>query len=186
VLLPWGLYAEVGVWQFKGDGKRVFVGPDQEVFQLGIPLEVTITPIEITGGWRYRHCAAPPRPPSVPQPPPTPQTAKTPPPQAARPAQARAAVCAPRFIPFAGGGFSSYKYSETSDFSDPSEDVDERFHGLHVLGGAEYRVTRWVTVGGEVLWSSVPDALGEGGVSAAFNEDNLGGTALRVKISVGR
>jgi hypothetical protein len=175
VLLPWGLYAEVAVWRFTRDGERAFVGPGREVFPLNIPLQVTLTPIELTGGWRYRHCPQPARPPQRPGAPKTPQPRTTP-----------ARACAPKLIPYAGGGFSSYKYTETSDFGTSDEDVDERFNGFHLLGGAEYRLMRWVAVGGEVVWSFVPDALGAAGVSAAFNEDNLGGTAFRVKISVGR
>jgi opacity protein-like surface antigen len=158
VLLPWGIYVEVGASRFKRDGERAFVGPNREVFRLGIPVEVTITPIEVTGGWRYRHC---------------PRTRK-------------ARACTPRVVPYGGAGLSSYRYKETSDFADPDENVDERFGGFHVLGGAEYLPFPWMAIGGEVVWSSIPDALGEGGVSAAFDEDNLGGTTFRLKISVGR
>jgi hypothetical protein len=188
VLFPLGLYAEVGVWQFKREGERVFVGPNDEVFPLGIPIEVTVRPIEITGGWRYRHCPAPPRPPRTPQPPPRapqkPVTAAKP--QPARTAQPAPTSCDPKFIPYAGGGFSLVQYRETSDSSDASDDVDERFNGFHIIGGGEYRVVRWMAVGGEVMWSSVADALGAGGVSAAFDENNLGGLAFRLKVTLGR
>lgn len=162
VLLPRGFYVEVAASRFKREGERAFVGPapDREVFKLGIPLEVAITPIELTGGWRYRHC---------------PRTAKP-----------RPGGCQPRIIPYAGGGFSSYRYQETSEFADSDEDVDERFNGYHVVGGVEYLPLRWMAIGGEVAWSSVPDALGQGGVSAVFNEDNLGGSTVRLKISFGR
>ena len=188
VLLPWGLYAEVGIWQFKHDGERVFVGPNREVFPLGIPLEVTIRPIEITAGWRYRHCPAPPRPPRAPQPPPrAPQKPGTPAPaEPARPAPPGATSCEPKFVPYGGGGFGSWQYRETSESSDAGEDLDERFNGFHIVGGVDYRVLSWVAVGGEVMWSSVADALGAGGVSAVFDETNLGGTAVRLKITFGR
>lgn len=148
VLLRRGIFVEVGASRFKQEGERAFVTATGEVFRLGIPLVVTITPLEITGGWRYRKW--------------------------------------PRIVPYGGAGYSVYRYRETSDFADPDENVDERFGGFHFLGGAEYQPLRWLAVGGEVVWASVPDALGNGGVSAAFNEDNLGGTTLRVKISVGR
>lgn len=170
VLLPWGLYAEVSAWRFTRDGERAFVGPNREVFRLGIPVQLTITPIELTGGWRYRHCPGPPRKPGAPRPPQV---------LPARP-------CNPRLVPYAGGGFSSYRYTESSDFAEAGENVDERFNGFHLVGGAEYRVMRWVAVGGEVAWSSVADALGAGGVSAALDENNLGGTLFRLKITVGR
>jgi opacity protein-like surface antigen len=159
VLLPRGIYVELSASRFHRTGERVFVGPDDDVFRLGIPLEVTLTPLEITGGWRYRHC---------------PRTART-----------RVAGCRPRVVPYVGGGFSSYRYEETSEFGDGDEDIAERFNGFHVLGGAEYLVWPWMAVGGELEWSSVADALA-GGVAAAFNEGNLGGTTFRVKISIGR
>jgi hypothetical protein len=147
--LPWGgLYVGVGAWRFSDDGERVFVS-GSEVFRLGIPLSVEITPVEITGGWRFKNIWA-------------------------------------RLVPYAGAGWSSYAYKETSDFADAGEDVDERYNGWHILGGAEFRVTRWLGIGGEIAFSSVPDALGAGGASEAFDETNLGGTSYRLKISVGR
>ena len=147
--LPWGgLYVGVGAWRFSDEGERVFVS-GSEVFRLGIPLTIEVTPIEVTGGWRFKNIS-------------------------------------PRFVPYAGAGWSSYAYKETSDFADPGEDVDERFSGFHILGGAEFKLTRWLGIGGELAWSTVPDALGAGGASRAFDETDLGGTSYRLKISVGR
>jgi hypothetical protein len=54
------------------------------------------------------------------------------------------------------------------------------------MGGAELRLHRLVGVAGEVMWTSVGDALGESGVSQAFDESNLGGTSVRVKVIIGR
>jgi hypothetical protein len=159
VLLPRGIYVEVAASRFSRDGERVFVAGD-DIFPLGIPVEVTLTPLEFTGGWRYRHC---------------PRTPKT-----------RSLPCRPTIVPYVGGGLSSYRYQETSDFADEDENVDDRFNGFHILGGVEYLPVRWMAIGGEVAWSSIADAIGEGGVSAAFNEDNLGGTTIRLKISFGR
>jgi hypothetical protein len=190
VLLPWGLYAEGGLWQFSREGERAFIGPSRELFPLGSAVDVTIRPIEITGGWRYRHCPPPPAPPRKPQPPPqTPRApqkpAPAPPTQSPRAAPRAARSCDPPLIPYVGGGFTSVKYRETSEFAESDEDIDERFNGFHIVGGAEYRVMKWLAVGGEVLWSSV-DALGTGGVSEVFNENSLGGTTLRLKVTVGR
>jgi opacity protein-like surface antigen len=149
VLLPWNIYFEAGAWRFRQDGERVFVGPTDEVFRLGIPVEITITPLEVTGGYRLRMFSA-------------------------------------KFTPYAGVGYSSYRYKETSEFADPDENVDETFSGFHVQGGAEYQLFRWLAIGAEAAWTSVADAIGKGGVSAHYGEDNLGGTSLRLKISVGR
>jgi hypothetical protein len=44
-------FADVGGSQFSVDGERVFVN-NGRVFELGIPLEVTMRPLDIAGGWR--------------------------------------------------------------------------------------------------------------------------------------
>ena len=148
--LPWGgLFVDVGAWRYRDTGERAFIFND-EVIPLGIPVEVTVTPIELSAGWRFRFRRA------------------------------------PKFIPYAAGGYTSLNYRETSEFSTPAEDVDETFKGYHLLGGAEYKITRWVGVAGEASWSTVPDAIGESGVSDAFNESDLGGRTFRVKITIGR
>ncbi|HEX4915215.1 MAG TPA: hypothetical protein VFV51_14720, partial [Vicinamibacterales bacterium] len=71
-------------------------------------------------------------------------------------------------------------------FATDDENVDERFNGFHLLGGAEYRVSRIVALAGEATWTTVPDALGEGGVSDAFDETDLGGISFRLKVIIGR
>lgn len=38
--------------QFNKTGTRVFVGPDGAIFPLGIPLRITIRPLELSGGYR--------------------------------------------------------------------------------------------------------------------------------------
>ena len=144
-----GLFVDVGAWRFRGEGERAFVFQG-ETFELGIPVEVYITPLEFTAGWQFRFRAA------------------------------------PKFRPYVGGGFSSYGYKETSEFATDAENADDRFSGYHVLGGAEYRISKYVSLAGEGVWATVPDALGESGVSATFNETDLGGTSFRFKIIIGR
>jgi hypothetical protein len=151
VLLPWGMYVEAGAWRFAQSGERVFIGPGGEVFKLGIPVDIKVTPFELTGGFRFAQI-----------------TRKR------------------NVVPFVGIGYSRYRYEEISDFANPSENVNESFTGLHVTGGVEYLVKRWLAVGGEVSWSTVADAIGQSGVSEYFGEDNLGGTSFRLKVSVGR
>jgi hypothetical protein len=148
--LPFGgLFVDVGAWRFHGEGERVFLFQGEEI-PLGVPVEITITPLELTAGWQFRFRRA------------------------------------PRFRAYVGGGWTSYGYQETSEFSTGVENVEERFSGYHLLGGGEYQTSRWIAVGAEVTWATVPDALGEGGVSAQFDETNLGGTSVRFKITFGR
>ena len=44
---------EVGASRFKQTGERVFRTTAGSIFRLGIPLTATITPLEITGGYRF-------------------------------------------------------------------------------------------------------------------------------------
>jgi opacity protein-like surface antigen len=149
-VLPSGIFVNVRASRFQKDGTRVFVLSDQ-VFDLGIPTTVKVTPVQVTGGYRFK-------------------------------------VGRRTIVPYLGGGAGWFRYSETSEFAEAGEDVSETFTGYHVLGGAEWRMSRSIGVSGEAEWSTVPDALGQNpsAVSAAFNETDLGGLTFRVKIVVGR
>ena len=148
--LPWGgLFVDVGAWRFHGEGERAFAF-DGGVIPLGIPVEVTVTPLEISGGWRFRIRSQ------------------------------------PKLTPYVAGGLTAMQYHESSEGSTPDDDVDDSFNGFHLLGGAEYKITRWLGVAGEASWTTVPDAIGESGVSAFFDETDLGGTTIRFKITIGR
>ncbi len=140
-----GLFVSGSFERFDKVGERVFVF-DGEVYQLGIPNTVTVSPMTITGGWRFESGF---------------------------------------LTPYGGGGIGRVGYKEFSDFAEDDENVDETYSSYHVLGGIEVR-NGWVATAFEAQFTQVPDALGTGGVSAAFNEHNLGGFTMRVKILVGR
>ena len=91
-----------------------------------------------------------------------------------------------RMVPYVGGGVGSVLFEETSDVADPDENVSERFTSYHAVGGVEYAATRWLFVAGEVRYAAVPDALGALGVSAEFDESDLGGVSVAVKVMIGR
>jgi hypothetical protein len=130
---------------FTKTGSRVFV-LDQEVFRLGVPDTVTLTPLTLTAGWRFVH---------------------------------------ERTTPYVGGGIGRVSYREASDFADAGEAVEGHYSSYHLLGGVEFR-EGWVATAFEVQYSRVPNAMGLGGVSAAFQESDLGGLTMRVKVLVGR
>ena len=48
-----GVFARVSLTQMSETGERVFVF-NNEVFPLGIPLEITLTPIDLALGWRLK------------------------------------------------------------------------------------------------------------------------------------
>jgi opacity protein-like surface antigen len=140
------VYVDVGVSRFEKTGERVFVF-EGDVFRLGIPDRITMTPVVVTAGYRFR--------------------------------------MREHMVPYVGGGVGSVKFEETSDFAEGDENISERFTSYHVLGGVEYAATRWLFVAGEVRYTSVPDALGAPGVSAEFDESNLGGIAVAAKVLIG-
>ena len=51
-LLPRGIFVSLHASRFRRTGERVFIFNDQ-TFKLGIPVTVTITPVELTGGYRF-------------------------------------------------------------------------------------------------------------------------------------
>ena len=91
-------------------------------------------------------------------------------------------------IPYLGGGLSWHRYKETSEFATADEDVQMTKPGFQLLGGAEWRASRWLGIAGEAAWMMVPNAFDGGGTSAAaaFGEDDLGGAVFRVKVVIGR
>ena len=123
-----------------------------EVFPLGIPLTVGLTPIEVTAGYRLN------------------QVRRT-----------RSGVVASPFAFFGGGGVGSVGYSETDD----DGEISDRFTAWHVMGGVDVTVWKALQIGAEARYRWVPDGLGAGGVSDAFNETDLGGSTFRVRIGVG-
>ena len=94
-------------------------------------------------------------------------------------------VADPSLIGYLGGGIGRYAYKEESAFADPQDNVDEQEIGYHVMGGVETPILPWFWLGGEFQWAYVPNILGEQGVSAVFEEDDLGGFTVRLKLSFG-
>lgn len=93
---------------------------------------------------------------------------------------------AQRTVGYAGGGIGSYAFEERSPDLGGAGDLDKTEIGYHVVGGAEFRIAPWIWLAGEVQWAAVPNAIGERGISAIFEEDDLGGTTFRFKLLFGR
>jgi hypothetical protein len=148
-----GVFARVDISRFEESGQRVFVF-EGNLFELGIPVTITLTPVEVTAGYRFLFERQGPGGRAKPFP----------------------------IVPYGGIGFGGLTYQETSAHAESADDVDRRFSSYHALGGADVRVWRWFNAGVEGLYRWVPDALGEGGVSDAFNETNLDGATVRVRV----
>lgn len=90
-------------------------------------------------------------------------------------------------FPYLGVGLGWQTLQEESPSLTEDQQRTRHGHvGYHILGGAEFPFSPWLSVAGEVQWTSVPNVLGDTGVSALFEEDDFGGTAFRFKVIVGR
>ena len=147
IVLRSGIYIEVNASRFRKEGERAFL-LNGEATRLGLPLTATITPVEVTGGYRFR----------------------------LRQYQG--------IIPYLGGGVGSYDYRETSDSAE--DEVSTRHAGMLAVAGVEYRVQRWIGIAVDVQYTHIPGILGSGGISEQAKENDLGGTAARFRIVVGR
>jgi hypothetical protein len=89
-------------------------------------------------------------------------------------------------VPYFGGGVGWYTLDEESPSIPGSETLSSQHMGYHVVGGAEFPLARWISLAGELQWATVPGAIGDSGVSAYFEESDLGGTTFRFKVLFGR
>jgi hypothetical protein len=91
-----------------------------------------------------------------------------------------------RYVVYGGMSGLRMTYKETSEFAESGDDVDESFNGYAVFAGLDVLAAPFVFGGVEVQYRSVPDAIGAGGVSAVFGEDDLGGVVFRVLFGIRR
>ena len=142
------VFVDLAISRMSESGQRAFIN-NGDVFKLGIPLRVSLTPVELTAGYRFRHGKW-------------------------------------RVIPYAGAGIGWYKYREAADFAADGDDVETRHAGFVLMGGAEFRVTKWIGITGDAQYTSVSGILGQAGLSKDANENNLGGVAARLRVIVGK
>ena len=89
----------------------------------------------------------------------------------------------PSVIPYIGGGFGRYYYRQKDIATElRGESSFKGFSGYHLLGGIEFRGDKPLSFAGELRWNSVPQAIGEGGVSKYYGEDNIGGISFSLKV----
>jgi opacity protein-like surface antigen len=88
-------------------------------------------------------------------------------------------------VPYVGVGLGWTTLKEESPSLTAAQEASDGHFSYHILGGAEFPLTSWLALAGEIQWTSVPKVLGNTGVSAVFKEDDLGGTAFRFKLILG-
>lgn len=141
------LFAEIDASRFRRDGERAFASAE-DGFGVGIPLTVTIAPIEMSAGYRF-------------------------------PLQRFA------LTPYIGAGVGIYRYREESPTAEAGENVRATHAGWLLVAGAERQLHRYLAMSADVRYTHVPGILGQGGLSAAVGEHNLGGLGIRFRLIVG-
>lgn len=77
-----------------------------------------------------------------------------------------------------GGGLSRLDWEDANIVAP----VDSTDNGFHAVIGVRRELSR-LALAGEARWSSFPDAIGEGGASAFFGEDDWGGISTHLVVS---
>jgi len=88
-----------------------------------------------------------------------------------------------RFVPYAALGVELASYKEESTVAGLVETSDASQAGFQAVGGVEASIAGGWSLAAEVGYATVPSALGVGGVSKIYGEDDIGG--LRVMGRVG-
>ena len=91
-----------------------------------------------------------------------------------------------RLVPYGGGGIVRLSYEETTEFDSATDDTAETFIGSLLFGGVDVQLAGPLGFGAELQHRRLADALGAGGASSAFNENDLGGLTFRIWIGIGR
>jgi opacity protein-like surface antigen len=152
------VFLSLAASRFSRTGERVFVFQNQ-VFKLNVPDTITVTPLQLSAGYRFLGRRSTTR--------------------FTRPA---------RYTPYAGGGVGWYRLSETSAHSTAADDEKTTHAGYHVLAGVETPIRRWMAAAVDAQWAWVPNAFGDSAASVArlYDEHDLGGFTLSVRIILGR
>jgi opacity protein-like surface antigen len=88
-----------------------------------------------------------------------------------------------RLVPYVGLGAGSTSYREESTVGGVTEESSQSKTSAHVVGGVEFG-SGLLRVGAEVMYSTVPDTIGVGGVSQIYGEDDVGGVSFVGRIAI--
>lgn len=91
---------------------------------------------------------------------------------------------AARFTPYVGVAGVFLKYQETSAFAQSGDNVSETYKGVGAFGGVDVRVTNQIFVGAEGQYRSINSNPSSGSAADSFNEKNLGGAVVRLKLGL--
>jgi hypothetical protein len=161
LILKNNIYIDVSASRFKKTGGRALLLNGQ-ISRPNIPLAVVETPLEFSGGYRFRLRRYP-----------------------------RVIPFAGAGVGWYGYSETTKCPTDNpncvlSSFVDPSENVDTHHVGELVVGGVEVRVHRWIALSIDAQYTHIPGVIGSAGLSKDAGESDLGGIAGRFKVIVGR
>ncbi len=87
-----------------------------------------------------------------------------------------------RLVPYAGIGVEFVSFKEESVVAGESFSQSQTETGFRGLVGVEFKATSRLRVGVEAIGSTVPNAIGVGGVSKVYGEDDIGGFTVLGKM----
>jgi hypothetical protein len=89
-----------------------------------------------------------------------------------------------RWAPYVAVGLGATQYHEESDVAGLVETSSTSKAGGHAALGVDF-LSGPIRVGAEVMYSTVPNAIGESGVSKVYNEKDVGGVSIVARIAFG-
>jgi opacity protein-like surface antigen len=89
-----------------------------------------------------------------------------------------------RWSPYIAVGAGSTSYREESDVAGLVETTSKSKFGFHAALGLDYYFGA-VALGVEAMYSTVPNTIGEDGVSKVYGESDVGGATIVGKLSFG-
>jgi hypothetical protein len=89
-----------------------------------------------------------------------------------------------RWAPYVAVGVGATQYHEESDVAGLVETSSTSKVGGHLALGVDF-LTGPVRFGAEVMYSTVPNTIGESGVSKVYNEKDVGGISVVARLGFG-
>lgn len=89
-----------------------------------------------------------------------------------------------RWAPYVALGVGATQYHEQSDVAGLVETSSTSKVGGHAALGVDF-LTGPIRFGAEVMYSTVPNAIGQSGVSKVYGETNVGGVSIVARIGFG-
>jgi opacity protein-like surface antigen len=90
-----------------------------------------------------------------------------------------------RLVPYVGAGAGLTSFKEETTVGGLTESDSSTKFSIHALAGVEFSGKGPIGFGIEAQWFTAPNSVGLAGVSAVYDEKDVGGLSIAAKISFG-